>query len=85
MVEAITVSAAMALKGWHRLDILKMDIEGAEADVLDQTADAWIGRVGRIIVELHGPEIECKVMETLRRNGFTTSQYRSLWYCDRAA
>ncbi len=34
------------------IDILKMDIEGAEKEVFDDTA-AWLGKVGAIIIELH--------------------------------
>jgi FkbM family methyltransferase len=82
-VSSTTVPTILDLMGWDRLDLLKMDIEGAEADVLDNTADVWLRRVGRLIVEPHGPEIEVKIGETLRRNGFSVRQYRSLWYCVR--
>jgi FkbM family methyltransferase len=34
------------------IDLLKMDVEGAEVDVLE-TAPAWIDRVGVMIIELH--------------------------------
>ena len=82
-VEATTVPEIMRFMGQRHIDILKMDIEGAEADVLDQTADSWLDRVGLLIIELHGPLIAQKVMATLNRNGFQATQYRSLWYCAR--
>ncbi len=82
-VDATTVPELLDLMGWSQVDILKMDIEGAEADVLDATADAWLARVGLLIIELHGPEIERQVRETLGRNNFRMTQYRSLWYCAR--
>jgi len=69
------------MTGKDRIDILKMDIEGAEADVLGKSADIWLNRVDLLIIELHGPEIEVAVMETLRRNRFIATPYRSLWYC----
>ena len=34
------------------IDLLKMDVEGAEVDVLE-TAPAWIDRVGVMMIELH--------------------------------
>ena len=73
----------MERTGWERVNILKMDIEGAEADVLGRTADAWLDRVDMLIIELHGPECERQVSESLGRNGFAVKRYRSLWYCAR--
>jgi len=35
-----------------RIDLLKMDVEGAEVDVLE-TAPVWIDRVGVMVIELH--------------------------------
>jgi len=82
-VEATTVPDLFQRMGWERVNILKMDIEGAEADVLGPTADAWLDRVDMLIIELHGPECERQVSETLDRNGFAVKLYRSLWYCAR--
>jgi FkbM family methyltransferase len=82
-VEATTVPDLMTLMGWQRLGILKMDIEGAEARVLDRTADRWLNRVDRLIIEPHGPLVETEVKQTLHRNGFAVKSYRSLWYCAR--
>jgi len=39
--------------GLERIDLLKVDIEGAEAELLGETAEQWIGRVGCIVIELH--------------------------------
>jgi FkbM family methyltransferase len=36
-----------------RIDLLKMDIEGAEKDVFQNGTDKWIDRIGVIAVELH--------------------------------
>ena len=82
-VEATTVPDLFQRMGWERINILKMDIEGAEADVLGPTADAWLDRVDMLIIELHGSECERQVSETLDRNGFAVKLYRSLWYCAR--
>jgi FkbM family methyltransferase len=51
-VRAITVDRLMSDHGIGHIDILKVDIEGAEKEVFADTS-AWIDRVGSIIVELH--------------------------------
>jgi FkbM family methyltransferase len=37
----------------HRIDLLKIDIEGAEKEVFKNGMDQWINQVGTIAVELH--------------------------------
>jgi FkbM family methyltransferase len=51
-VRAITVDALMAEYALDGIDLLKVDIEGAEREVFEDTS-AWIGRVRSLIVELH--------------------------------
>jgi FkbM family methyltransferase len=80
-VEATSVPNILRQAGRDRIDILKMDIEGAERDVLGDSADAWLDKVGLLIVEPHGAEVEALLMATLRRNGFAARRYRSLLFC----
>lgn len=82
-VDATTVIDVMEQVGWDRLDLLKMDIEGAEAQVLGTRADAWLPRVDRVILEPHGAAIEAAVRATLTRNGFAIERYRSILYAVR--
>jgi FkbM family methyltransferase len=51
-VEAVTVDRIMRDHGIEFIDVLKMDIEGAEKEVFENAA-AWIDKVGILIVELH--------------------------------
>ena len=51
-VRAISVQTLMNRCGIRRIDVLKLDIEGAEKDVLEASA-GWISRVGCLAVELH--------------------------------
>ena len=51
-IDAYDIPALMKKAGWDRIDLLKMDIEGAETSVL-QSADHWLGCVGCLAVELH--------------------------------
>jgi FkbM family methyltransferase len=52
IVRALSVTGLMARYGFEFIDVLKIDIEGAEKEIFDPTPD-WIGRVGAIVIELH--------------------------------
>lgn len=66
-----------------RVDILKMDIEGAEEEVFAAHANDWLPAVDLIIVEIHGDSRFRVISDVLRDSGFTMIQYRSVWYCFR--
>ena len=51
-VRALTVDRIMDEHGFDFIDILKMDIEGAEKEVFED-ASKWITKVGVLIIELH--------------------------------
>lgn len=51
-VPGITVDGLMARCGLPRIDILKIDIEGAEVEVF-RSSSTWLEKVECIIVELH--------------------------------
>jgi FkbM family methyltransferase len=51
-VPALTIDAIADLQGWDTIDLVKLDIEGAELDVLASAA-GWIDRVTNVAIELH--------------------------------
>ncbi len=51
-VRATTVDRIINDFELDKIDILKIDIEGAEREVFDDTS-SWIGKVDALIVELH--------------------------------
>jgi FkbM family methyltransferase len=65
-VQVITVADALAKA--EKIDLVKMDIEGAEYDVLEQTPDEVIRRVDQWIVEFHHDMIERFHFSRTRRN-----------------
>lgn len=73
--------------GWSRIDVLKMDIEGAEIGVIGSCSDAFLGSIGQVTVEFHDhiglvsvADIE-SVIERFRRLGFLAmSRYRGCYY-----
>lgn len=53
-VRAITVDELLEEQGWDKVDLLKLDIEGAEQLLLAENTE-WLHKVSCIIVELHKP------------------------------
>lgn len=52
LAQCVTVDELMNEFAWPEIDILKMDIEGAEKSVFEHS-DSWIRRVKVLAVELH--------------------------------
>lgn len=73
-IQCFSVNGIMQRMGWERIDLLKMDIEGAEREVFGTGAKEWIHRVGVIVVELHegvSPGCTVKLFEALHGKNFT--------------
>lgn len=51
-VTGYTVSQLIDSLGCQQLDLLKMDVEGAEREIL-RSADEWLDRVKVLVIELH--------------------------------
>lgn len=83
MVETTTLPEILASIRGARIDILKMDIEGAELQVFESEPEAWLPHVDLIVAELHGPDITTAVQEILRSNGFGFRSHRSLTFFSR--
>lgn len=68
---AISLNTLLERTGARRVDYVKMDIEGTEAQVLQQATE-WAQRVRSIKVEIHdGYSVE-QCVEDLERLGFST-------------
>ena len=64
-----------------RINILKMDIEGAEEAVFLSAPEAWLNRVDLLIMEIHGDSIRSLITRVMTANDFSMEYYRSIWYC----
>lgn len=51
-VQGMTIDTLMNQEGLDHIDVLKIDIEGAEREVFENTS-TWIAKVDSLIVELH--------------------------------
>ena len=75
-VLGLTVDAIMREAGVEKVDLLKIDIEGAEREVFEGCSD-WIRKVGVLMVELHD-EIKpgCEAAFRKATGGFTAAEER---------
>ena len=51
-IAAFTVSEIMRLQNWKTVDLLKIDVEGAEKEIFEKNAE-WLPKVKMLVVELH--------------------------------
>lgn len=75
-VPCLTLDSIRRRHGLTRIDVLKMDIEGAELPVIEQAArEGWLADVDQLLVEFHHflpglrPEQTRHAIETLQRSG----------------
>jgi FkbM family methyltransferase len=68
-VRAYTVPEVMEAMGWSAVDLLKMDIEGYEAELLAGNP-AWLSSVRAAIMELHPPYGEAAFRADMTASGF---------------
>jgi len=68
-----------------RVDLMKMDIEGAEVEVLRSGVGGWLQQVRCLLLETHGRNVEDTVLPLLEREGFSIQRHRNVWYCLRAS
>lgn len=51
--KAISIDQIISDQGWNSIDILKLDIEGAEMSVFQEGYEQWLPKVKLLIIELH--------------------------------
>jgi FkbM family methyltransferase len=73
---AFSMNTLFELSGWATVDFVKMDIEGAERDVLREGAE-WAPRVDSIGVEVHWPYTVEECGRDLQALGFETGRLAS--------
>lgn len=70
--------------GFERVTVLKIDIEGSEAEVFSSSGyKAWINRVDNLVVELHGNDCQSIFLKAITPEGFKVSKCDELTVCKR--
>jgi len=76
---AFSLSTIMKQAQVEEIDILKLDIEGAELQLFSMNPDPWLGRTRYIAIEIHSPEAYAAVHAATKRHGFFCRRYRELY------
>lgn len=53
VVDAITITDVMNQFQLHRLDLVKLDIEGSEKQVFESNYEEWLSKTTYVVVEIH--------------------------------
>lgn len=72
-IASITLDTLMAERGWETIDVLKIDIEGAEKELFESHYENWLPKTKVIMIETHDrmiPKCSYTVMETINRYDF---------------
>lgn len=73
-IKALSIREIMQAHNWQTIDVLKMDIEGAEKNVFASDSREWLPKVKMIFLELHdGYDKDCSktVFKALIEQDFT--------------
>lgn len=80
-VPSCTVPDLIAKLPGGRVDLLKLDIEGAEDELFQKNPEAWLSNVGYLIVETHGEAITRNVLGVLNKLGWNCRSHRTQNFC----
>jgi len=75
-VDAITLDYFMEIENIERIDLLKLDIEGAEFDILENLTEVALSKIDSILIETHCGNVEngedrlIAIKNNLIANGF---------------
>jgi FkbM family methyltransferase len=75
------VPALMERGGFSQIDLLKIDIEGAEVDLFLKGADRWLPQVRNLSIELHGAECEAALDRALASYTYQRQALGELTFC----
>ena len=81
VIRCTDINTIMSENGFTHLDILKLDIEGAEREVFGSNYERWLPVTKLVIIEFHGDDIERTILDLLGSMHFECYRYRSLFYC----
>ena len=87
-VRGVDIGSLLEESGHERISILKIDIEGAEAEIFSSGYERWIDRVDNLVIELHDDTSfgQCSSIfhRAIAGRGFTVSSQGELTVCKRA-
>ena len=73
-VSGYTIATLLSQSGCATIDLMKLDIEGAEEQIFSASDTAWLDQVRVLVIETHGERSEHAVKTALAARAFTQSQ-----------
>ena len=67
--DGITITNLLHRANEHEIDLLKLDIEGAEAEIFSRGYRDWIDRIRTLVIECHGESAERIVRQAVGESG----------------
>jgi FkbM family methyltransferase len=64
-IQCQVITLEEILDRYGRIDILKLDIEGAEWNLFEQSDLSWLDRVGLVVAEFHGENKDMRLMKAI--------------------
>jgi FkbM family methyltransferase len=72
-IESTTLDEILTQKNWETIDVLKIDIEGAEKELFSSNYENWLPKTKIIMIETHDrmiPKCSYTVMNTINKYNF---------------
>jgi FkbM family methyltransferase len=80
-VECFDIPSLISLGGGGSVDLLKVDIEGSEAELFSNNVREWLPSIKNIVIELHGPKCEKSFFGALEEYQYERRPFRSVTVC----
>ena len=80
-IEAWDIPSLMELGHFSTIDLLKIDIEGAETPLFQNGIEQWLSVTRNICIELHGPESEAVFFKALESYEYEKTTSGELTIC----
>ncbi len=81
IIQGWSIPSLMQQGGFASIDLLKMDVEGAELDLFTREEGRWLPRVRNLSIETHGPECEAALERAMRHYNFRKVVRGELTFC----
>lgn len=75
------IARLIEMSGFAKIDLLKMDVEGAETEIFHSNVAAWLGRISNLCIELHGQECRHAFFAALSAYDYQHAQSGELDIC----
>lgn len=80
-IDGISLTDLIKEYNINLIEILKIDIEGAEEVIFSNDISNWINIVKIILIEIHTESGKELILKKLKENNFEVMQYRSIFCC----